>query len=395
MFVTGQGHCSGLRPREHTASARPLHLGSGRIEARVVQDPPREPVVVGVGVVPTARGESVLDRHASGYGDSMVAVEVVVADVRDDPAAVRPGAIVVGVADDPPAALRAGTFDVLLTSAPGAARPWIECASVDGSIDALRSAVDASPAAALALVQVLRASETMVVEHAIVVESIAYSMLQHGAVFRSWLASRRTRPPHDAAEAPVRLERDGARLDIVLQRPAVHNAFNAVMRDALCDAFDLVALDPDISEARLRGDGPSFCSGGDLDEFGVATDAGAAHVLRVDRSVGRRVHHCADRVRVQLHGASIGAGIEIAAFAGRVVADPSTTIRLPEVAMGLIPGAGGTVGIARRIGRERAAWLGLLGADLDAATAAAWGLVDEVAARPSLTEARAAPRRGT
>jgi len=129
----------------------------------------------------------------------------------------------------------------------------------------------------------------------------------------------------------------------------------------------------------LRGDGPSFCSGGDLDEFGLARDAAAAHLVRVAQSVGRRVYETADRVTAHLHGACIGAGIEISAFAGRVVAHPDATICLPEVAMGLIPGAGGTVSLPRRIGRHRTAYLALSGTPIDASTAREWDLVDVVA----------------
>src|SRR5206468_806378 len=54
------------------------------------------------------------------------------------------------------------------------------------------------------------------------------------------------------------------------------------------------------------------------------------------------------------------------------------TFQLPELSMGLVPGAGGTVSIPRRIGRERFAWLALTGEMIDAPTALAWGLVDEV-----------------
>ena len=54
---------------------------------------------------------------------------------------------------------------------------------------------------------------------------------------------------------------------------------------------------------------------------------------------------------VVVHGACVGAGVELAAFADRVIARPSTRFRLPEVGMGLIPGAGGAVSIPRRIGR--------------------------------------------
>jgi enoyl-CoA hydratase/carnithine racemase len=86
----------------------------------------------------------------------------------------------------------------------------------------------------------------------------------------------------------------------------------------------------------------------------------------------------ADRVVVHLHGDVAGSGIELAAFAGRVVAARSTRISLPEVGLGLIPGAGGTVSLPRRIGRHRTLRLALGEASIDADTALAWGLVDEV-----------------
>lgn len=77
----------------------------------------------------------------------------------------------------------------------------------------------------------------------------------------------------------------------------------------------------------------------------------------------------------------VGAGIELAAFADRIVADPATRISLPELTLGLLPGAGGTVSLPRRIGRQRTAYLALTGSVIDASTALAWGLVDEIAPR--------------
>jgi enoyl-CoA hydratase/carnithine racemase len=74
----------------------------------------------------------------------------------------------------------------------------------------------------------------------------------------------------------------------------------------------------------------------------------------------------------------VGSGVELAAFAGRVVAHPDTTFSLPELSMGLLPGAGGTVSLPGRIGRHRTAWLMLTGHRIDARTAQAWGLVDEI-----------------
>jgi enoyl-CoA hydratase/carnithine racemase len=87
---------------------------------------------------------------------------------------------------------------------------------------------------------------------------------------------------------------------------------------------------------------------------------------------------CADRVRVELHGACVGAGIELPAFTRHVAAREDAFFQLPEVSLGLVPGAGGTVSIPRRIGRQRTAWLAISSARLDPATALEWGLIDEL-----------------
>jgi enoyl-CoA hydratase/carnithine racemase len=129
----------------------------------------------------------------------------------------------------------------------------------------------------------------------------------------------------------------------------------------------------------LSGNGPSFCSGGDLGEFGSFPDPATAHVVRLTRSPARLAHQIADRLHVHLHGACMGAGIEVPALAGHVVAAADAVISLPELSLGLVPGAGGTASIPRRIGRHRTAALALSGMRIDATTALGWGLVDEVA----------------
>jgi enoyl-CoA hydratase/carnithine racemase len=100
--------------------------------------------------------------------------------------------------------------------------------------------------------------------------------------------------------------------------------------------------------------------------------------VRTTRSPARLLALCAGRVRAELHGACIGAGIELPAFAARVVAREDAFAELPELAMGLVPGAGGTVSLPRRIGRQKTAWLALSGERIDAARALAWGLFDAV-----------------
>jgi enoyl-CoA hydratase/carnithine racemase len=72
----------------------------------------------------------------------------------------------------------------------------------------------------------------------------------------------------------------------------------------------------------------------------------------------------------------LGSGLEMAAFCGRIMAAPDSVFGLPELSLGLIPGAGGTVSVTRRIGRWRTAYLVLSGLSIDADTAVTWGLAD-------------------
>jgi enoyl-CoA hydratase/carnithine racemase len=70
--------------------------------------------------------------------------------------------------------------------------------------------------------------------------------------------------------------------------------------------------------------------------------------------------------------------LEMAAYCGWVQAHPDTVLGLPELSLGLLPGAGGTVSVTRRIGRWRTAYLVLSGRTIDAQTALRWSLVDDV-----------------
>lgn len=128
----------------------------------------------------------------------------------------------------------------------------------------------------------------------------------------------------------------------------------------------------------LTGRGRCFSVGGDLTEFGTVPDPAAGHIVRGLSVPGQFLAACADRVHAHVHGACIGSGVEFPAFAGRVTADAGAHFQLPEVGLGLNPGAGGCVGIARRIGRQRLAWLALTGKRIRAQRALEWGLVDEI-----------------
>ncbi|MBW2295897.1 MAG: enoyl-CoA hydratase/isomerase family protein [Deltaproteobacteria bacterium] len=225
-------------------------------------------------------------------------------------------------------------------------------------LPAIAKTIQSNPIASLAMVQLLRHNETLSVHRGLIAESLVYSTLQ--------------------SEPAVSLLRDGARLHITLNRPDRRNAFSAEMRDGFVEALQVVLSDPSIEEVVLRGAGPAFCSGGDLAEFGTLPDPATAHVIRSTRNPARLIARCADRVRCELHGACVGAGIELPAFTARVRAKRDTRIWLPEVSMGLVPGAGGSVSLLRRIGRQRTNYLALSQLSIDAETALEWGLVDEL-----------------
>jgi hypothetical protein len=268
--------------------------------------------------------------------------------------------------------------DVALTAAPDPDVPWVSVADLDAGLERLVSAVSASPMASVTLVQVLRSGRSDSLDHDLLLESLAYSALQSGPEFRRWLDGR---PPSSHRPEPgtsVIVERLGDQLSITLNRPRVRNAYDAAMRDELCEALWMVGADPSIAQVDLKGSGPDFCSGGDLSEFGTATDPATSHLIRTSRSAARLLGASRDRMTAHLHGACIGAGIELPAAAARVIADPDTRIQLPEVAMGLIPGAGGTATLPRRIGRPRTAWLAITGQPIDAGWALDWNLVDEI-----------------
>lgn len=247
-------------------------------------------------------------------------------------------------------------------------------------LDSLATNIRAAPTAAMTLVQVLRATQGVPAAQALVVESLAYATLQAGPEFAAW--SRANPPQTTRAPAqdgpPVVLARDGGRLDITLNRPKNRNPMSVEMRDALVEALHFAAIDDSLREVHLFGAGGCFCSGGDLREFGTAPDPASAHAVRSLQLPAAELIRCASRVTAHLHSACIGSGIELPAFAAHIRAARNTFIQLPELRFGLIPGAGGCVSLLRRIGRQRTAWLVLSGRRINAATALAWGLVDEI-----------------
>lgn len=259
-------------------------------------------------------------------------------------------------------------------------RRAITVPSIDSAIAELAARVDRWPLAAAICDDVLRSADPAgTTLTGVVTESLAYSTLQGGPEFTRWLAERGPACMPDIAD-PVQAHRDGNTLRITFNRPQRHNAFSTDARAALLEALSVAQLDPSVDQVVLTGNGPSFCSGGDLAEFGTFSDPASAHLARTRFSPALVLDALTTRLgqgcRAEVHGQVLGSGLEMAAFCGRVVTRPDAVFALPELSLGLIPGAGGTVSVTRRIGRWRTAYLVLSGQTVDVDTALIWGLVD-------------------
>ncbi len=294
-------------------------------------------------------------------------------------------AVTVGVLAGPVAPALAELADAhdIVVGRAGPGSSLVETSDPEGAVELVAGAVAAHPQASVAAAQLLRFRAYEQVPLGLVLESLTYSMLQSGPEFARGLRERGPMEVPTDRTPPVAVTSEGTTLALTLDRPQRANAFTAAMRDLLVEALRTAAADPTIEGVIIRGAGRSFCSGGDLAEFGSAPDPATGHAVRLARSPAWWLHELARDVRVHLHGACVGAGIELPAFAGTVLAAPDTTVRLPEVGMGLVPGAGGTVSIPRRIGPHRAAYLAVTGVTIDAQQALAWGLVDRIEREPA------------
>lgn len=245
-------------------------------------------------------------------------------------------------------------------------------------IGTLQARIAAHPIAAMTLVQVLRLGEHLPPPAALTLESLAYATLQAGPEFSAWHSQHVTTPrtPPSDPGPPVLIDAADGILHLTLNRPSNFNAITVDMRDALCEAFALAALDNTVQRMRLCGAGRCFSVGGSLAEFGTTPDSATAHAVRSLRLPAASLLAAKKPLHVHVHGACIGGGAELAAFADVLTAGTDAFFHLPELAMGLIPGAGGTVSFVRRLGRQNAAKLILTGRRISYRNALNMGLVD-------------------
>ncbi len=147
----------------------------------------------------------------------------------------------------------------------------------------------------------------------------------------------------------------------------------------------------DARVAVLAGRGRTFCGGADVDELGsLNAHTAPAFVSRI-HEVCRAIRDLPFPVIARLHGAVIGAGLEIAAACDLRIAAEGTKFAMPEVRLG-IPSVVEAALLPRLMGSGRAAWLVLTGEAIDARRALEWGLVEELSPEPDLALERMVKR---
>ena len=175
-------------------------------------------------------------------------------------------------------------------------------------------------------------------------------------------------------------------VQVTLNRPGSANALNTQMGLDLLEVFTELGAAPDLCRAVvLTGAGDrAFCAGGDLKERHGMTDAAwqAQHHI-FERKV-RALIECPMPVIAAVNGAAYGGGCELALACDFIYAARHARFALPEVTLGIMPGAGGTQTLARAVGERRAKELLLSGRPWSAEDASAWGMVNRLCDGPEL-----------
>lgn len=185
----------------------------------------------------------------------------------------------------------------------------------------------------------------------------------------------------------IRLETEGALGVLTLNRQERLNAINREMTGELQDAVARLETDGDVRVLIVTGAGRAFCAGADIKERAERLDDMAvARTSAVLSPTFRRLERLPQVSVAAVNGVAAGGGLELAMACDLRIASTEARMALPELTLGILPGAGGTQRLPRLVGPARAKEMMLFGKFVDAATAEAWGLVNAVAPPGGLME---------
>ena len=186
----------------------------------------------------------------------------------------------------------------------------------------------------------------------------------------------------------VKVEHKGAIAVVTIDRADKLNALNADIVAALFDSFIGLAEAEDVRGVVLTGAGQkAFVAGADIGELATMSPLSGIEVSRAGQDAFRFIETMRKPVVAALNGFALGGGLELALACHMRLASENAKLGLPEVKLGIIPGYGGTVRLARLVGRGRALEMILTGEMVDAAEAFRIGLVNHVVPQAELLNA--------
>ncbi len=174
----------------------------------------------------------------------------------------------------------------------------------------------------------------------------------------------------------VHLERHDVVAIVTVNSPPV-NALSAAVRRGISEQIKAAADDPQIKAIVLTCAGRTFIAGADITEFGKPPQSpGLGEVIA-------EMENCGKPIVAAIHGTALGGGLEVALGCHFRVATKEAKLGLPEVKLGLLPGAGGTQRLPRAVGPELAVQMIVSGNPISAADALKAGLIEEIVEGPA------------
>lgn len=176
-------------------------------------------------------------------------------------------------------------------------------------------------------------------------------------------------------------QRDGRVLLLRLNRPDSMNALNSALSNALAQAFEEAAGNPEVRVVVLTGAGRAFCAGADLKELladRTGSEMQGPDVVDAIAAAFDRIRAFPKPIVCALNGLTLAGGLELALCCDVILAGESAKIGDGHITYGVFPGGGGAALLPQRIGLHRAKALLFTGESLPAATWAEWGFVHRV-----------------
>ena len=174
----------------------------------------------------------------------------------------------------------------------------------------------------------------------------------------------------------VRLERHDVVAIVTVDSPPV-NALSAAVRGGIKDCVKRAIADPDVKAIVLTCAGRTFIAGADITEFGKPPVPPGLHEVLAE------IESSPKPVIAAIHGTALGGGLEVALACHYRVATKEARLGLPEVKLGILPGAGGTQRLPRAVGPELAVKMIVGGDPISASDALKNGLIEEIVEGPA------------